>query len=139
MSIIHKAIQRVPKAIGLAAAIAFCAGGCSTVTALSPQQPSSVQSASVPSDTLQERQQKTATAHRWLEQMRYEERLAEQDYVNAEAASQSAQKTAETLKHKAKNAKAAYAAAQARTAEAKRGYDQAMHAVDELFRPASAQ
>lgn len=138
MSAVDRTIKPAFKTIGLAAMIALWTGGCSSVPAFSPQQPSRVQSAAAPNDTLVERQQRTALAHSQLEQTRYEERLAAQDYSNAQAEYKSAQQRMDDLKRRVESTKQAYDAARARTAAAQRNYDQAMRAVDQLFQSAPA-
>ncbi len=97
-----------------------------------------VQDASRPASALELRQQDTGVAYRRLQQVRYELRFAEQDWLNANAAYQAAQKSTDELKKQAEAAQKAYAAAQAKEAQARAAYEQAIQAVDEAYRSGAA-
>lgn len=105
-----------------AALAASVLAGC----ALRAQEQSEVQSVRVPGGTLEQRQQQTGAAYRRLEQMRYETKLAEQDYLNAKAAYDRS-KTAFDAASKA------YSAARAREQAAEAQYQQGVRSVDELY------
>lgn len=100
---------------------ACAAGGC----ALRSQPQSEVQSAHVPGATLEMRQQQTGAAYRTLQQVRYEKRLAEQDYLNAKAAHERATRELDA-------ASKAYAAAQTREKAAEADYERGLRSVDEI-------
>lgn len=100
---------------------ACAAGGC----ALRSQQQSEVQSARVPGASLEMRQQQTGNAYRKLQEMRYEKRLAEQDYLNAKVAHERATRAFEA-------ASKAYAEAQAREKAAEAEYERGLRSVDEI-------
>jgi len=102
--------------------LALCAGsGC----ALRSQPQSEVQSARTAGATLEARQQQTGAAYRTLQQVRYETRLAEQDYLNARAAHERATRELDA-------ATKAYTAAQAREKAAEADYERGLRSVDEI-------
>lgn len=103
---------------------------CSTVA----RDPAQVHDAGRHASALELRQQQTGVAYRQLEQVRYELKFAEQDWLNANAAYQAAQKSADELKQQANAAHQALLAAQAREAQARAAYEQAIKAVDEAYR-----
>lgn len=105
-----------------AALAASVLAGC----ALRAQEQSEVHSVRVPGGTLEQRQQQTGAAYRRLEQMRYEAKLAEQDYLNAKAAY-------DRSKAEFDAASKAYSAARAREQAADRDYQQGLRSVDELY------
>lgn len=107
---------------------------CSTVA----RDPAQVHDAGRQASTLELRQQQTGTAYRQLEQVRFDLKLAEQDWLNANAAYQRAQKSADELKQQANAAHQALLAAQAREAQARAAYEQAMKAVDEAYQSGTA-
>ncbi|HEY9445687.1 MAG TPA: hypothetical protein VIQ62_01315 [Burkholderiales bacterium] len=117
-------------AVFVALTAAMLAAGC----ALRAQEQMPVQSAQVPGGTLEQRQQRTGTAYRRLQQVRYEKRIAEQDLLNAQAAYESAQKNADELKRQSDAARKAYAAMQAREKEAEQAYELGIRSVDEIYR-----
>jgi len=84
-------------------------------------------------------QQRAGFAYRQLEQARYETKLAEQDYLNAEDARRAAQKQADEFRHQAETAKKALNAAQAKEAAARKAYENALNAVDQLQRKSPAK
>jgi hypothetical protein len=104
-----------------------------TACATRPSEPAQVEDLGRSANVLEQRQQRTGAAYRRLEQTRYELKLAEQDWLNADEASRAAQKTADTLKQQADQAHQAFLAAQAKEAQARTDYEKAMQAVDELF------
>lgn len=97
------------------------AGGC----ALRSQPQSEVQSARTAGATLEARQQQTGAAYRTLQQVRYETRLAEQDYLNAKVAHERATRDLDA-------ATKAYAAAQAREKAAEADYERGLRSVEEM-------
>lgn len=107
-----------------------CAAALATAVlagcALRAQEHSEVQSVRVPGGTLEQRQQQTGTAFRRLEQVRYETKLAEQDYLNAKAAY-------DRSKAEFDAASKAYSAARAREKAAEEQYQQGVRSVDELY------
>ena len=107
---------------------------CATTT----RDPAQVQDRGRNADLLQQRQQRTGDAYRRLEQIRFELKLAQQDWMNADEAYRAAQKNADDLKQQADKAHQELVAAQAREAQARAAYEQAMQAVDELYRPGAA-
>lgn len=112
----------LPKTAFAAALAASVLAGC----ALRVQEQSEVQSVSVPGGTLEQRQQQTGVAYRRLEQVRYEAKLAEQDYLNAKAAY-------DRSKAEFDAASKAYSAARAREKAAEEQYQQGVRSVDELY------
>jgi chromosome segregation ATPase len=102
------------------------------------RDPAKVQDVGRNADALEQRQQRTGAAYRELEQVRFELKLAQQDWMNADAAYRAAQNTANELKQQADKAHQALVAAQAREAQARAAYDQAMRGVDELYRSGTA-
>jgi hypothetical protein len=122
----HIARDIFPAAL-LAACVAC--GGC----ALRSVEASQVADAPVPGATLEQRQRQTGVAYRRLQEVRWEKHLAEQDYLNADAAYRAAQTNADALKRQADDAKKGYAAAQARAKAAEEAYERGMRSVDVLY------
>lgn len=101
--------------------------------------PVPVEDLSARQDALLPAQQRAGFANRQLEQARYETKLAEQDYLNAENAHRAAQKRADEFKRQAETAKRALNAAQAKEAAARKAYENALNAVDQLQRKSPAK
>lgn len=76
-------------------------------------------------------QHKVGAAYRELQRAEYASKLAEQDYLNADAAYKAAQKQATDLQHQAQAAKKNLDAAKAKEARARQAYEQATNAVSE--------
>lgn len=77
-------------------------------------------------------QQRAGMAYRQLEQARYEAKLAGQEHLNAEDAYRAARDRADELKRQAEAAKKALDAAKAKEAAARKAYENALNAVDQL-------
>jgi hypothetical protein len=88
---------------------------------------------------IQRSQQKAGAAFRELQQVRYEAKLAEQDYLNAEEANRAAQKQAEERKRELEAARKALDAARAKEARARKAYDEALTAVDKAWQKPPAK
>ncbi len=91
-----------------------------------------MQTARVPGATLEQRQRQTGAAYSRLQQVRYEKKLAEQDYLNAKAAY-------DRTKRELDGASTAYAAAQAREKAAEQEYERGMRSVDEIYGGAKSE
>lgn len=83
---------------------------------------------------IQRGQQRTGAAYRELQQARYESKLAEQDFLNAQEASRAAQRHADEMKRQLDAAKKALDAAKLKEAQARKRYDEALKDVDRAFR-----
>jgi hypothetical protein len=75
-------------------------------------------------------QYRAGVAYRALQQAQYEAKLAEQDYVNIDAAYKSAQKNADDLRQQSESARKQLEAARQRVAETTRSYEKEVSAVD---------
>lgn len=115
-------------------AIALCCAVAAGCASRNQPAPSSAPAVVAPGATLEHRQLQTGTAYRHLQQVRYELRLAEQDALNAEAAYEQAQKTADARKRDVELARKAHAAAQAREKDAALAYERGIQSVDEFYR-----
>lgn len=73
-------------------------------------------------------QQRTSAAYRALEQSRYERKLAEQDYANAEEVYRDAQRRADALKDNLSKLEKARAAAREKESATAKAYDAALNA-----------
>lgn len=101
--------------------------------------PAPVKDLSAKQDAMLPGQQRAGFAYRQLEQARYETKLAEQDYLNAEDAHRAAQKRADEFRRQAETAKQALNAAKAKEAAARKAYENALNAVDQLQRKSPAK
>jgi hypothetical protein len=88
---------------------------------------------------LQGKQQQAGAAFRALQQAQYEAKLAEQDFLNAQDAHGAAQKLVDERKRQLDAAKKTLDAAQARAARARKAYDEALSAVEQVFPKAPAK
>ncbi len=86
-------------------------------------------------DAVLDAQQKNAAAYRALSQAQYDAKLAEQDFLNTEAAYKAAQQRADALKQNLDATKKKLDEARARESAARKTYEQATNAADEQFRP----
>jgi hypothetical protein len=84
-------------------------------------------------DAVLKAQEKTAAAYRNLTRAQYEAKLAEQDFLNADAAYQPARKQADALKQSVDAAKEKLDEARARESAARKAYEQATNAADQQF------
>lgn len=82
-------------------------------------------------DAVLQGQQKTGVAYRELQRAEYTSKLAEQDFLNADAAYKAAQKQATDLQHQAQSAKKNLDEAKAKEARARQAYQRATNAVSE--------
>jgi hypothetical protein len=85
-------------------------------------------------DAVLDAQQKTAAAYRALTQAQYDAKLAEQDFLNAEAAYKAAQKQADASKQYLDAAKKKLDEARVRESAARKAYEQATNITDQQFR-----
>ena len=85
-------------------------------------------------DAILDAQEKTAAAYRALTQAQYDAKLAEQDFLNTEAAYKGAQRQAEALRHNLDAAKKKLDEARSRESAARNAYEQATNAADQQFR-----
>ncbi|MBI2294985.1 MAG: hypothetical protein HYU76_02840 [Betaproteobacteria bacterium] len=88
---------------------------------------------------IQRSQQRAGAAFRELQQVRYQAKLAEQDYLNAEEANRAAQRQAEERKRELEAAKKALDAARAKEAQARKAYDEALTGVDKAWQKPPAK
>lgn len=84
-------------------------------------------------------QQRAGIAYRHLQQAQYESKLAEQEYLNAEDAYRAAQKRADEFRRQAETSKKALDAARAKEAAARKAYENALNAVDQMQRKPPAK
>lgn len=82
---------------------------------------------------IQRSQVKTGAAYRELQQARYESKLAEQDFLNAQDAQRAAQKQADQTKRQLDAAKKSLDAARSKEALAQKRYEEALGGVDRAF------
>ena len=104
-------------------AISVWVGVAGAQTPPTPKQSVPVEERSGPSGTGLQQQQRTSAAYRALTQAKYEAKLAEQDYVNAEDAYRAAQQRADTLKEILAKLAKAREAAKAKESAAAKAYD----------------
>ena len=88
-------------------------------------------------DAVLQKQRQAGAAYRELQQAQYEAKLAEQDVLNLQDAV--AQQPSEERKRQLETAKKAHAAAQAKMAQARKRYDDAVTAVDQAVRKPPAK
>lgn len=103
----------------LALSVWVCAAGAQTPAAKGVP----VEERGGPSGTMLQQQQRTSAAYRALEQARYERKLAEQEYMNAEDANRAAQQRADTLKAELATLAKARDAAKEKESAAAKAYD----------------
>jgi hypothetical protein len=108
----------------LAVSIWACVAGAQTPAG----KPAAVEDRGNPGGTQMRQQQRASAAYRTLEQTRYERKLAEQDYVNAEEAHRAAEQRAAALKNELAKMAKARDAARGREAAAAKAYDAALNA-----------
>jgi hypothetical protein len=82
-------------------------------------------------DAVLQKQRSAGAAYRELQQAQYEAKLAEQDFLNAQDAA--AQQPSEERQRQLETAKKALTAAQAKAAQARKRYDEAVSAVDQAL------
>jgi hypothetical protein len=87
-----------------------------------------------PADTVLQRQQRASGAYRTLQQLQYDEKLAQQDHANAQEAQRLAQQRADELKQQVDAARGALETARKKTAAARTAYDREVSAADEASR-----
>jgi len=87
---------------------------------------------------IQRSQQSTGAAYRDLQQARYEAKLAEQDFLNAQEMQRAAQQRADEAKRQLDAARKSLDAARQKEAQAKNRYDDALKSVDRAFEKAPA-
>ena len=83
-------------------------------------------------DAVLQKQRQAGTAYRELQQAQYEAKLAEQDVLNAQDAV--AQEQSEERRQRLQTAQKALAAAQAKVAQVRKRYDEAVCGVDQVLR-----
>jgi len=88
---------------------------------------------------IQRSQQRTGAAYRELQQARYEAKLAEQDFLNAQEAHSAAQKHAGEMKRQLDAAKQALDAARQKEAQTRKRYEAALSDVDKAFQKPPAK
>ena len=88
---------------------------------------------------IQRSQQRTGAAYRELQQARYEAKLAEQDFLNAQETHSAAQKHAGEMKRQLDAAKQALDAARQKEAQARKRYEAALSEVDRAFQKPPAK
>jgi septal ring factor EnvC (AmiA/AmiB activator) len=106
----------------LCACLASAAGGQAPVEDLTNRE-----------QAIQRSQARTGAAYRELQQAKYDSKLAEQDFLNAQDAQKAAQKQADDAKQKLDAAKKALDAARTKEAQAQKRYDDALSGVDRAF------
>lgn len=109
----------------------LCVSGAAAAQA---QKPAPVENLSGRENVLLQGQQRAGIAYRELQQAQYETGLAEQDYLNAEDANRAAQKRADEFRRQAEMAKKTLDAAKVKEAAARKAYENALNAVDQLQR-----
>ena len=112
--------------LGCGLAVSFAIGVACAQTPASKPVPVEERGGSVGTSLPQ--QQRTSAAYRALEQARYENTLAEQDYVNAEDVYRDAQRRADALKENLAKLAKARDAAKAKESSAAKAYDEALNA-----------
>jgi hypothetical protein len=88
---------------------------------------------------IQRSQQNTGAAYRDVQQARYEAKLAEQDFLNAQEAQRAAQQRADEMKRQLDAAKKSLDAARAKEAQANKRYEEALKSVDQAFQKPPAK
>ena len=84
-------------------------------------------------------QQRAGLAYRELQRAQHETKFAEQDYLNAKDAYRAAQKRADELRHQAETSKKALDAARTKEDAARKAYENALNAVDQMQRKPPAK
>src|SRR5262245_19407515 len=79
---------------------------------------------------IQQKQRQASAAYSDLQKAQYEAKLAEQDVLNAQDAHAAVQKQADTRRQELETARKGLSAAQARVAQARKRYDDAVAGVD---------
>ena len=74
-----------------------------------------------------------------MQQAQYEAKLAEQDFLNAQDAHAAAQKQADERRQQLATAKKSLGVAQAKVAQARKRYDEALSGVDQAFQKPPAK
>ena len=115
-------------AFRLGYALALCVWVCAAGAQTPASKSVPVEERGGPGATLLPQQQRTSAAYRALEQARYESKVAEQDYVNAEDVYRDAQKRADALKSNLDKLARTRAAAREKEAAAAKVYDAALSA-----------
>lgn len=82
---------------------------------------------------IQRSQQNTGVAYRDLQQARYEAKLAEQDFLNAQESQRAAQQRADEAKRQLDAARKSLDSARQKEAQASKRYDEALKSVDQAF------
>jgi|SRR5882672_231635 len=108
-----------------------------TATAAWAQAP--VQDLSNREQAIQRSQQNSGAAYRDLQQLRYEAKLAEQDFLNAQEAQRAAQQRADEMKRQLDAAKKSLDTARAKEAQANKRYEEALNSVDQAFQKPPAK
>jgi hypothetical protein len=115
---------------------AWIAGGCAAAALMTMACGAAAQAPAIgpgsAEDAVLQKQRQAGAAYRELQQAQYAARLAEQDFLNAQEAA--AQEETEERKRQLETAKKALAAAQAKVAQARKRYDDAVTGVDQAFR-----
>jgi hypothetical protein len=83
-------------------------------------------------DAVLRKQRQAGAAYRELQQAQYEAKLAEQDFLNAQDAV--AQQPSEERKRQLETARKGLAAAQAKEAQARKRYDEAVSGVEQVLK-----
>ena len=115
-------------AFRLGYALALCVWVCAAGAQTPASKSVPVEERGGPGATLLPQQQRTSAAYRALEQARYESKVAEQDYVNAEDVYRDAQKRADALKSNLDKLARTRAAAREKEAAAAKVYDASLSA-----------
>lgn len=88
---------------------------------------------------IQRSQARTGAAYRDLQQAKYESKLAEQDFLNAQDAEKAARKQADDAKQQLDAAKRTLDAARSKEMQAQKRYDDALGGVDRAFQTPPAK
>jgi chromosome segregation ATPase len=85
-------------------------------------------------ETVQQKQRQAGAAFSELQKAQHEARLAEQDFLNAQDADTAARKAADERRQQLEAARKTLSAAQAKVAQARQRYDEAVSGVDKVFK-----